>query len=245
MSAPAIGLRSRWAPPASAVLDRTHPLAHGLIHCIRPIGPKVVDLITGRDLTVDSTAASGASRLGRALRSAGAATGAYLPLTSAPTYPLSMTWVGDVDLSSASSGGSGIFMYSWGTSSGWSTDTSPFALGIDYGGSGALGVNRVNGSTYVGGLSGGSPGFISGAITFTNENVSQFLYVNGSVVGSGSNVTSNPTSTNFSGLGFQRHSNTSGRVQAASGVLGLVHNRILSAADVASLHADPFQIFRQ
>ena len=245
MAAPAIGLRSRWAPGPSAVLDRTNPLTHGLIHCIRPIGPKVVDLITGSELTVDSTAATGAAQFGQALRSSGAATGTYLSLTTAPTYPLSMTWAGDVDLSSASSGGAGIFMYSWGTGGGWSSDTSPYAMGIDYSGSGGLGVNRVNGSTYIGGMSVAGLNYVSGVISFTTENVSQILYVNGNRVTTGANVTGDPTSTNFSGLAFQRHSYTSGRVQAASGVLGLVHNRILSANEVASLAADPFQIFRQ
>ena len=241
MSAPAIGLRPRWAPGPSAVIDWSHPLAQGLRHCIRPIGAKVVDLVTGRDLTVDTAATTGVTQFGRALRSSGAATGAYLPLTSAPPYPLSFTWVGDADCTAATSG-AGLLAFAYGTSGGWSTSPVPYIYGLDYGG-GSLTGPPVSGSAFVGGLF-TTTSRMTGVASATMVTGSARLYVNGLLVASTTPSLTDPTSTNFVGLGFNRYSEAT-RSQSATGSLGLVHSRVLSANEVAALAADPFQIFRQ
>lgn len=241
MSAPAIGVRPRWAPGVNPTIDWSHPLAHGLRYCLFANGARVVDLVSGRVLTNQANAATGSAPSGSGLASSGLTSGAYLPITTAPTYPLSFTHVG---LLRSGVTGTGILCFAYGASNGWVTENNPFLFGLAApSAAGNAELYRVDNVTLLAAMTASIT--TCNTVTGVIASGSQQLYTDGVQRATASASLANPTSTLLSGLGFNAYTNSTTASSAATGKLGLVHGRALSAAEVAALHADPFQIFRQ
>ena len=217
MAAPSIGRQRRWAPPHSARIEWSHPLAKGLKFW--SVGQ--YDFVGKRFGTLNATLSVAATPQGRGFTgsssgyvswSAGQATNGQAAWSAACfcRVPIRFgSWDGDSALQS------------WF----FEVGTSPAVYAYDGGY-----PNLAAGS-----LSTGQWALIS---TSRDAGGTQYLYIDGRLVGSGS--LSQPTS-NSNGIQIV---NSPDSTNSGTACWGAYWHRALSAAEHAQLRNDPFAAFR-
>lgn len=234
----------RWAPGPDALINWSHPLAHGLSDFYVWDGATFVCLVKGDRMTRQSGLASSTTALGRSGSSSGSAnSGAYRQMTSSTigTYPTTFTWVGQ---SLGAPAGNGVaLMAITAQSPTLSADVVPYLWGLDRAATtGEVRMFDPSGASYTGFTTGTAltTGALSVVVGVTDNN-DQRLYQNGVRTVSATAARSDPTITDpylciSTYLDF--------RTPAERSTVAMLHRRALTAGEAAALYADPFCMLR-
>lgn len=243
MSAPAIGLRSRWAP-ASARVDWSHPLSQGLAFCVVP-SVSVHDLAIGYQAVRNGTPTPSRNAFGAAARLS-SATSDFLEYSGVPDAPflgpISFLWVGNVQTASA-------FRSIAHKHAGAGGSQSPFSVLTDNAASPqALILSRANlGNRNFTTTTGCLPVGVDNVVVITAPEAIQTspaFYVNGLEFSSTSAGSGSGASTGSS-ASIRVGRRADGAVQSNGDVsIVAIWSRALSVNEVAALTADPFQMLR-
>jgi hypothetical protein len=244
MSAPAIGLRPRFAPGANAHVDWSHPLAAGLEFCVVP-SAGINDLARGYVGTISGSPTLSPGPLGVAgnLSSGTSDFYEYSGVPDAPFLgPMTMMWVGVMRTASAfrslvhkhasNGGNANPLSYYVGNSASPMTITSSRAASNNrnFETAGCFATNTTNTVVVT-----HPSGTVTDAPTF---------YVNGLVFsGTGAGIGTGAVT------GSQAAVRVGRRADGSTQTDGLVHacmlwSRALSANEAAALTADPFCMLR-
>ena len=243
MSAPAIGVRPGWLPSPTARVDSSHPLASGLSAFVTP-GTQT-DLVTGNRLSVGGTgvlatpqgggstswSASAYQKLGDGSRLGALAQFSVVAYvrTAATTYGLGRTIY-----SERATSGNDICKMAWSKSGN--------TFSITYRDNLPSGLINNDGVTSVAPLTFATVGMVRTSATAFQ------LWVNGRL---DSTFTAGAMTTNFSDAGLQQTvgidvADSPSHWGSDGGIAWVgCWTRALSANDMASLNADPFQMIRQ
>ena len=253
MGVATIGRRPRWAPPAHARIDWSHPLA--------PVGgwgaaPSMgVDFFGQRGtLTTGVSSLNAPTGFGSGFSTSTSATGG-IQWPFPPTFVKSTTALTFVVVNSvtSSAAGNGVIMVIRDNGS----DAAPYLVASVYAeaGTNALGCGiRDQGGTFrpitgFGGTIaagvGQGVGVLVNVYTLSPSTNSFKYYRNGALFGSSSwagSVTGFSWPTTPPGIAIMGYgANTTSQGNIGSCVLGLAYPRLLSVAEITALCADPFQ----
>jgi hypothetical protein len=241
MAAPAIGVRPRWAPGPSAKINWSHPLSQGLIGCILP-GQSYRDLVYGVQGTAAGTTNFAASPFGQSARATTGATDtnhldwngptADVVGATAGTFTLVVTFE---NLGTAGNNNS-LLASRWGVGNQWLIYTSQIGgPGTVRCGVGSTGLNLLTGPTIVAGE--------TAVVTMVRDGINLALWKNGVLGASNaSGDTGGFVSTSTSTLRMFNKTDDSGTSGTNVITALIVQKRALSANEIVSLHADPFQM---
>ena len=247
MSAPAIGIRPRLLPAVTARVDPSHPLAQGLIGVMVP--EHRCDMVSGRPM---ASVGASVGRVATGWGPAGEQTANSVPayyMQLAATYPTSLSclvvgWKRSgtsarcgvavlSDQANSSEAGTGGFSIGYGnTPNGW--DSSSGNNGDNY-------IFLHHSTAWRNTFMIIPDGYVTlGATTANGTSVTP--YVNG--LTSTAQTVGAPSGPLYATIGTSPSSRSAGADRFGTVAL-LVWNRVLTIADFGSLHADPFQMFRQ
>lgn len=227
--------------PARYVLNRSHPLSEGLVACFVPDGRAGMrDLVRGVRLASVGSAKIVSNVAGNAADCNAAPRGYQItaPQHLKYNYPITIVWAGVPLQTMASARLFGIDLNNTGAAPYVSYTLGTNGSGVfnsDYGNSASFTTitGSTNSSAWVG-------KFVVAAVSIRVGGST--LYVNGKSEATGS-VATNPTFTSTSQVSIGRFSNSSTSGQAQCNI-GLMYNRVLSAAEHRALAQDPFQMLR-
>lgn len=254
MSAPAIGLRPRTLPPATATLDPSHPLAAGMLAAMAPA--HAADLVGRRRLTV---ASAGTSTRPTPWGMGGQPTADGVPayrLDVGP-YPERMTVLlvahklgankhGLIVINETSQYNTAEDSGTGGFSLGYCTGANSVGWTTANGGGNAL-FSQRHGSGFQGWNLGGftiPDGPVTIGATRDTGGTALRGYING-VASSGTNpLGATPTGRLTAMIGTPASGGYASGADRCPVAMLLIWDRVLSARELLDLHADPFQMFR-
>lgn len=247
MAAPAIGLRPRFTPPATARLDLGHPLAQGMVLCALPQGNTFWDALRGYRFTPLGSAVPGvgATALGRGAAYASTSTGSCW---QAPSYAWLPTDTVTVSIllrkDDATNRSSAAFGTEFSVGTGRLGAHLPFSDGTVYWDFGGSTDSSAGGRTSVSSLTFGN----TDIWTFTADSAGPMaIYQNGIVRASNTNhgmSRTNATTTSFNIANGQAGSiSTNGNDIATTGFL-MMWDRVLPPSQIAEHVATPYALLR-
>lgn len=252
MSAPAIGVRSRWVGRPESPIDWSHPMSQGLAFAVAGGAVPMVDKVAGRVLTSRGSPTSNARTIyGAGVDMASSSNkGGFLNIgtTGDPLrleMPLTIAWVGH---QVASPGGGGVYHGSSYDTAGGSpyygailtVNGGSFVSQFSYSPVG-VGNNTINGTTVMTSYRG--PLVLVGTL---NSSTGAALWVNG--VREGTNGVTGTSGVSYSATSeHQIGTYLAGNNRGCGGNMAgaFAWSRELSVAEIEAFTADPFQMFRQ
>lgn len=241
MASPAIGRRPRWTPPATATIDRQHPLAQGLLAYVVP-GVTMTELATGVRGTIN-----GSSSLSR---------GSYGPAingVTSSTVANALDWgntPGDVGgLTDASFtclftvvtlGSDTTFFGRWSNTGGQRT-----WLMFNQAGTNQCRLATSTASSSISIVAG--PAIAAGGtylVTAVRSGSTVTMYANGLAASSGATTAGTFNSPAAAAPLRMVDTHAAANTGTTLYTMGCVHNRALTASEVQALYADPFQLLR-
>jgi len=233
MAAPTIGLRPYWAPSVGSTVERSHPLASGLVSFALLHGCDMVDIASQQILIKSGFGALVGSPYGPGAL-AGTSGWQYPDRSIMPTSAVSVMMVARMTTTGDN--------FLWGNSTSSGSDRASISLnytgtGVSYwdwsGTSTGAGGGRVNGSGTYG-------GWDVWVMTAIGGSGAQVIYRNGAVFASSANSGgTRTTSVKEFYIGTAGGGSAAGTFNSVA-----VWSRALTAADAAALYANPFQMLR-
>lgn len=230
-----LGRRRRFAPPPHARIDWSHPLAQGLAFCYVPsVG--LVDLASGCRGSDTGTVPS-PTPFGRGALSAASSQYATFPGRSDSPFlgRITFEWAGTLRVGSR-------YHHFAGKHSGSGGVNTPFDFRTSNESVPRIHLVRGNGSTFTTFQSSSNlPLGVPHHVAVTTDLTTVKFYIDGASGGSTADSIGTATGSNADIVVGQRPDGATVSLDGVA-VLCRVWSRELSAADIASLYADPFQM---